>query len=208
LNQYRIFSWVSWIYIILQAFLTMADIQGMALYPPFKTVASFIAGVCFALAWLFLLFVFHYFKQRGFIPWIIGLYGLLSFIDPVIDISHTPAAAAFIRLSDAYVWFHFGYTGYKLIVIVALLSVTAAPIVVRTRWVAIFSILALITPLILYFSLHAAWKDPRADRVVAYGEFLYLLPVLWLTTLFRKTWRFRVKSTESLPAESMGAESK
>ena len=179
----------------------MADIKSMALYPPFKTVVSFICGVCFGLTWLFLLFVFHYFRQKGFIPWIVGLYGLLSFVDPIIDISHTPSVAAFIRLSDGYVWFHFAYTVYRLVVIAALFSVKAGPIVVRTRWVAIFSILALVTPLILHFALFAAWKDPRADIAVMYSSFLDLLPILWLTTLFRKTRRSRLEPAGELPIE-------
>jgi hypothetical protein len=186
-NQYRLFFLVSWIYVVLQAFLIVADAQGAVLYPPFKSAVGLISGICFALTWLFFLFVFHYFRQRGFIPWIVALYGLLSLADPLIDITHPGSSAAPFRLSDGYVWFHFGYSLYRFAVISALFSVKAGPIVWRCRWIALSLLLALAA----YVALPFALRDPRQAKLVAYGPLLELLPVILAAALFRKTRRLK-----------------
>lgn len=189
MNQYRIFFLVSWIYVVLEAFLVMAEAQGTILYPPFRSTLGLITGSCFALTWLFLFFVFHYFRQRGFIPWIIALYGLLSLADPLIDIAHPGPSAAQFRLSDGYVWFHFAYSLYRFAVIAALFSVKARPIVWRCRWIAVFSLLALAA----YVALPFVLKDSRQAKLIAYGPLLELLPVVLAASLFRKTRRFKQK---------------
>lgn len=196
MNQYRAFFLVSWIYVFLQAFLVVAEAQGFSLYPPFRNTVGFIAGTCFALTWLFFVFVFHYFRQRGFIPWIIALYGLLSLVDPLIDMTRTPNAAALLRLSDGYVWFHFGYSVYRFAVIWALFSVKASPIAWRCRWITVSSVLALAA----YVALPFALKDPRQAKFVAYGPLLELLPVILAAGLFRKTRRFKKRDRERAPS--------
>lgn len=185
MNQYRVFFCMAWIGLLLQAFLTLAEINAMALYPPFKQTIDFISGIIYGLDWILLLFVFHYYRQRGFIPWIIALYGILSLIEPVVDISHTPQAADLLKKSDAYVWFGFFARALLLIVVIALFSVQSRPIAWRTRWIGIFALLGMSVPVILTFT----WKGPKADQVIPYTRLLNLIPLMLVAALFRKTRR-------------------
>jgi hypothetical protein len=184
-NQYRVFFCIAWIGLLLQAFLTLAETNAMVLYPPFKQTIGFISGMAYGLDWVLLLFVFHYYQQKGFIPWIIALYGILSLVEPAIDISHTPQAADLLKKSDAYVWFGFFANTLLLFVVIALFSVQARPIAWRTRWIGIFALIGMCVPVILNYT----WKGPHAIQVIPYTRLLNVIPLILVAALFRKTRR-------------------
>jgi hypothetical protein len=188
-SQYRIFVWIAWIGIVIQTLLDLSAIRGMTLYPPFKSTVSFIADTAYALDWLFLIVVLRYYRQGGFIPWIIGLFGVLSLVEPWIDISHPGALADALRRTDGYIWFHFCYAGFRLAVIAALFSVTAQSIAWRCRWIGIVSLLVIFVPLIL----SAVWKGAQASQVLPYGSLLDVLPIILVAALFRKTRRDKLR---------------
>ncbi len=184
-NQYRVFFCIAWIGLLLQAFLTLAEINAMALYPPFKQTIEFISVLAYGLDWILLLFVFHYYQQKGFIPWIIALYGILSLVEPAIDISHTPQAADLLKNSDAYLWFNIFAKALLLFVIIALFSVQTRPIIWRTRWIGIFALIGMCVPVMLNYT----WKGPQAAQVVLYSRLLNVIPLILVAALFRKTRR-------------------
>lgn len=188
MRQYRIFSTIACLYILLEAFLLLAQARHVSLYPPFKAVLSVAAGASYALVWFFVLWVFRFFRQGGFIPWIVALFGLLCLVDPAIDASHTPAQADALRNGDYYTWFRFAQYGFQLVLASAFLSVTAKPIRWRCRWTGLVLLLALTVPLILT----PFWKTPVASRYMPYAPLLALLPVLILLTLFGKARRAKL----------------
>jgi hypothetical protein len=199
-NQYRVFFCIAWIGLLLQAFLTLAEINAMALYPPFKQTIGFISGIAYGLDWILLLFVFHYYQQKGFIPWIIALYGLLSLVEPAIDISHTPQAADLLKKSDAYLWFNIFAKALLLFVIIALFSVQTKPIAWRTRWIGIFALIGLCVPVMLNFTL----KGPQATQVVLYTRLLNVIPLILVAALFRKTRRDKKAANQRSMAVAAG----
>ena len=192
MNQYRVFFLVSWIYIVLQTLLILSKAQGAVLYPPFEHTLNIISGTCYGLTWLFFLFVFHYFRQRGFVPWLIALYGLLSLVDPLIDILHPVGQASVIRLSDSYVWFHFTVSLYRFVVIAALFSVRSPAIAWRCRWIAIVFLLAIAGYWLLPFTLTATHQE----KLSAYGPAVEVLPVVFAAGLLRKTRRHKRKAQQ------------